>query len=610
MCGISGFVDGSLNSNEASAAISRMLESISHRGPDARETWIESPVVFGHNRLSIIDLSKDGNQPMHYKDTVIVFNGEIYNYIEVRDELEKAGYVFKTQSDTEVILVAYEAWGRDCVKKFIGMWAFALWDKKRRELFCSRDRFGIKPFYYIFSDGKFYFGSEYKALQQSPVFNNQININQVGRGLQMGWICYDNETYFECIQSLPAACNLVLENDKLNLEKYWSIDTITKFKGDDLEKQERFRSLFLDSIKLHMRADVEVGGCLSGGLDSSSIASAVSVLYPSTEFKTFTIYYDGKGDVDERPWANEVLKKYPTLKDYTFSPGDEEISEHFEKALYHADVPVTGSSPFSQYFVMQLAAQKKIKVLLDGQGSDEYLAGYMHSFYRLVGGLLSEWKSGTAIKEFNAHSNLQKFTIAKKTNAFAKSILAGVSSEQSLYELEYKKYFPFVMNDRRVNFHLNDVRGSRLNRFLYHLTTTTSLPSLLHFEDRNSMAFSIESRVPFLDHRLVEFAFSLQDSDKIKSGETKYILRKSLRGIVPDNILDRKDKKGFVTPGEIKWLRGPLNHLLDADFKNADFLDRSKVLSVIRDFRDGNDKNANLVWRLVILDKWMKLNKL
>jgi asparagine synthase (glutamine-hydrolysing) len=176
--------------------------------------------------------------------------------------------------------------------------------------------------------------------------------------------------------------------------------------------------------------------------------------------------------------------------------------------------------------------------------------------------------------------------------------------------LEYKKYFPFVMNDNHVNFHLNDAKGSRLNRFLYHLTTTTSLPSLLHFEDRNSMAFSIESRVPFLDHRLVEFAFSLQDSDKIKNGETKYILRKSLRGIVPDNILERKDKKGFVTPGEIKWLRGTLSHLLDADLRNADFIDRNKALSIINDFRNGNNKQANLVWRLVVLDKWMKLNGL
>ena len=521
MCGISGFIDNSLKKDDAERIISGMLESISHRGPDARDTWIEMPVVFGHNRLSIIDLSAEGNQPMHGHDSVITYNGEIYNYIEVREQLKAEGYEFKTQSDTEVILTAYRAYGRECVKKFVGMWAFAIWDKKKKELFCSRDRFGIKPFYYISEGSKFYFGSEYKALKKSPVFSNDLNLDQVSRGLQLGWVCYNDETYYSKLKSLPAACNLIYKDGKVEVERYWDIDMSKSFSGSPAEKRERFYSLFLDSVKMHMRADVEVGGCLSGGLDSSSIASAVSKLFPESKFKTFTIFYQGKDDVDERPWVDEVLKSHPLLTNYSFSPSEKDVAENFEKAMYHADVPVAGSSPLSQYFVMQLAKQQKIKVLLDGQGSDEYLAGYMHSFYRLIGELISKLNIVEAGREFFSHTGTQNFSLFKSVDVLGKSFFTGFQNEQQLYKMEYLNYFPFLSKNKKINFHLNGVAGSKLNRFLYHLTFTTSLPSLLHYEDRNSMAFSIESRVPFLDHRLVEFVFSLKDSDKFSHGKTK-----------------------------------------------------------------------------------------
>ena len=609
MCGISGFIDGTLRRDDAEKIISSMLESISHRGPDARDTWIDMPVVLGHNRLSIIDLSKDGNQPMHFFDSVLIFNGEIYNYIEVREQLKTEGYTFQTQSDTEVVLAAYHAYGRECVNKFVGMWAFALWDKKKKELFCSRDRFGIKPFYYILDGEKFYFGSEYKALKQTPVFSNDLNLDQVSRGLQLGWVCYEDETYFSKLKSLPASSNLIYKNGKIEIGKYWDIDPSESFSGTEEEKEEKFKSLFLDSVRLHMRADVEVGGCLSGGLDSSSIACGVSKLFPELKFKTFTVFYEGKNDVDERPWVNTVLKSCPSLIGFDFSPEEREIPESFEKTLFHADVPITGSSPVSQYFVMRLAKKNSIKVLLDGQGSDEYLAGYMHSFYRLIGGLFKklQWKS--LLNEFSIHSQMQGFSVGKRADVLAKSVLAGIKTEDSLYKLEYKNYYPFLSNDKSINFSLDNKEGSRLNQFLYHLTFTTSLPSLLHFEDRNSMAFSIESRVPFLDHRLVEFVFSLNDSDKFKSGVTKSILRKSLSGILPDKIRDRRDKKGFVTPGEIKWLRGPLRYLLEGmDYNSLDFMNVNKTKKIIDDFRNGNNTHSNLVWRSVVLNQWLKIN--
>lgn len=609
MCGIAGFIDQEVSMHDGNETIARMLKSIIHRGPDNSNSYSELPVFLGHNRLSIIDLSIDGNQPMIAYNNVIVYNGEIYNYIEVRNELISLGYSFFTKSDTEVILAAYDKWGKECVKKFVGMWAFALWNKEKKTLFCSRDRFGIKPFYYLQKGSKFYFGSEYKALKCAPIFSSEYNHDQISRGLQLGWICYGSETYYSTLKSLPAACNLIYTNGHVEVEKYWDIDLTKKYSGTTEEKYAKFKELFTESIKLHMRADVEVGGCLSGGIDSSAIVSMVGTLYPENKFKTFTIFYEGENEVDERPWVGHVLKKYNSLTGFTFSPTSNDIPEGFEKTLYHADVPITGSSPVSQYFVMQLAKSQKIKVLLDGQGADEYLAGYLHSFYRLIGGYFKKLQWGKLFNEFNAHSRKQNFTIVKRADLLAKSLLAGVQSENSLYQFEYKKYYPFLSVNDKINFKLQETQGSKLNDFLYQLLFNTSLPSLLHYEDRNSMAFSIESRVPFLDHRLVDYVFSIADSDKFELGETKKILRQSLKGILPQEILNRSDKKGFVTPGEIKWLRGPLNYLVN-EFKydSLDFLNISKTKKVVDEFIKGDDSNANLVWRLAVLNHWIKKN--
>lgn len=608
MCGIAGFIDSKLSGDDSQSLIVKMLDSIAHRGPDARGIWKEQQITLGHNRLSIIDLSAEGNQPMEYFDSVITYNGEIYNYLEVREELKTKGYIFKTQSDTEVILAAYREYGENCVQHFVGMWAFALWDKKAQMLFCSRDRFGIKPFYYIHAGDKFYFGSEYKPLKLSPLFSNDINLAQVSRGLQLGWVTYHDETYFQKIKQLPAAHNLkfTIRNTQFEIKKYWDIDLTEKFEGTFEEKKKKFYKLFSDSVKLHMRSDVEVGGCLSGGLDSSAIASGVSTFFPETKFKTFTVYYEGKNEVDERPWVNEVLKKYPSLIPFYFSPAEDEIRNSFERFIHHADVPVPGSSPMSQYFLMQLASQQKIKVLLDGQGSDEILAGYMHSFYRLFGGYFAKLKLRKYTSQILSLAINQKYNPLKIADVKLKSLLTAIYPEQKLYELEYKKYLPFLPNDEAINFSLENVSGTRLNKFLYHLTFTTSLPSLLQYEDRNSMAFSIESRVPFLDHRLVELSFSLDDEDKIKNGTTKFILRNSLRNLLPESIVNRKDKKGFVTPGEVKWLRGPLRFLLEADFNRLDFVNQKKTKELISNFNMGDNRNANLVWRVAVLSYWLQ----
>jgi asparagine synthase (glutamine-hydrolysing) len=607
MCGIAGVFSNNISVESQKSLTQKMLYKIKHRGPDNSDTWEGDSICLGHNRLSIIDLSNEANQPFHYLHLTIVFNGEIYNYIEVKDMLSKKGYSFQTESDTEVILAAYLEWGQECVNYFMGMWAFALWDSKNKTLFCSRDRFGIKPFYYIFKDQSFYFASEYKALKSLPIFENHVNLDQVARGLQMGWVTYKDETYFEQIKQIPAASNIFISNLEKPLEvfQYWDIDFSKKFEGTFNEKKEAFRNALIESIELHMRSDVVVGACLSGGIDSSTIASVVGKFKPDTTLNTFTIYYDGKGDVDERPFAEEVTNQYPSLKPHYLMPDDSNLANDFEKIQYHQDIPLPGSSPISQYYVMKLAKEHQAKVLLDGQGSDEFLAGYLHSFFRIIGDNIFSSNPINGLNIWSKHSNIQEFTIKERYTRLGKSIISGIFDENYIYQKEYLHALPFLPSNNHEVFDLEKRDTTKLNEFLYNLTFTTSLPTLLHFEDRNSMAFSIESRVPFLDHRLVELAFSFMDEDKIGNGISKNILREAMRGIIPDSIANRMDKKGFVTPGEVKWLRGPLKHLIDdIDYTSLNMLNTSKIKELIHDYKKGDNSNAKLIWRVATLNQW------
>jgi asparagine synthase (glutamine-hydrolysing) len=608
MCGIAGIIDRNRAPEHLAGILGEMLQVQHHRGPDATCTWSAGPVYLGHNRLSIIDLSEAANQPMHFGSLSIIFNGEVYNYVEIGKELESLGHQFITHSDTEIILHAFSQWGDECVNRFVGMWAFAVWDSKRERLFVSRDRFGIKPFYYIQESATLYFASEVKTLRKTPVFSNALNLSQVARGLQMGWLSYHDETYFEKIKALPAAHNLVWESGKTTTRRYWELDTTSTFNGSFDEKCSRFEVLFRDSVNIHLRSDVPVGSCLSGGLDSSAIVSMVQQLHPGMKYKSFSIYYDGAGDVDERPFISEVIGKYPAVEPVYFKPSDNDVRDHFHHALYHADAPATGSSFLSQYFLMKLIRANGIKVVLDGQGADEFLGGYMHSFYRVAAGLMRMGRLGSALNVERAINNRLDHGTVATVSHITKSLMAAALPEQTLYAMEYRKYYPFLTGipPVPVPFRLKDPSGTRLTAFLYHLLFSTSLPSLLQYEDRNSMAFSVESRVPFLDHRLVEFCFSLKDEDKIHGVDTKYVMRESLRSILPEAIYARRDKKGFVTPGENKWLRGPLSMLMDNKPEDLPFIRKKEAAKIIGSYRAGNNSNATLAWRLAVLGEWMK----
>ncbi|HLP50829.1 MAG TPA: asparagine synthase (glutamine-hydrolyzing) [Chitinophagales bacterium] len=606
MCGIAGFINSRFSDDEKRELTKNMLSKIAYRGPDATSVWVEGRVALGHNRLKIIDLSDEANQPFEYDDVVIVFNGEVYNYIEVREELVKRGFTFRTQGDTEVICAAYKLWGENCVKQFMGMWSFALWDKGKKKLFCSRDRFGIKPFYYInFGEG-FYFASEYKPLKDVAVFKKELNLEQFNRGLQLSWAVYKDETYYTMLKSLRPGHNLVWANGKVTITQYWDIDfTQPLSKLSWAEKKDRFFSLFKDSIRLHSRSDVQNGTCLSGGLDSSAIASMYSTLFPDSKIKSFSIYYEN--DVDERPFVREVINKYPNIQPHYFSPSHQQILDNFHNVAFHSDVPLLGSSFISQYFLMQLAKSEGVTVALDGQGSDEYMGGYLHSFYRLIGQDFRALKFKKGMKLLDAHVAMENYSKEKRKDILKKSAFCAVSNENRVYNMEYMPLSKFTKNDGVEDIDFATVTGDKFNNFLYHLLMNSTLQTLLHYEDRNSMAFSIESRVPFLDHRLVEFAFTLMREDRISdNAETKYILREALRPILPKAIAERKDKKGFVTPGEVQWLNGPLKFLLDINYEQFHWLKADKLRETVEQYKRGDTSKAKFVWRLACADYWLK----
>ncbi len=605
MCGIAGFTDTSLSILAKRELNSKMLNKITHRGPEASKVFVHEMVSLGHNRLKIIDLSNEANQPFEYEDIVLVFNGEIYNYVELKVELQAKGYAFRTSSDTEVVCAAYKHWGEDCVKHFVGMWGFALWNKTRLHLFCSRDRFGIKPFYYIVDGENLAFASEYKALKELPYFNSRLNEQQLNRGLQLGWSVFQDETFYTQINNLLPAHNLTWQEGKVKVSRYWDIDFSQPQSNLSWEeKKHKFYELFTDSIRLHSRSDVQNGTCLSGGLDSSAIASVYSTLLPDTPIKSFSVYYEN--EVDERPFVYEVVKKYPNIEPYYFSPTNEEIAKNFHKVAYQADVPVLGSSYISQYFLMKLAKSHGVTVAIDGQGSDEYLGGYLHSFYRVIGQLYSSGKVFKAFGLLNELAQRENFTPQKKRDFMLKSLACSVSRESKLYNLELSQINK-LLNKDAAHMLIETKTSDKFGNFLYHLLQSTTLQTLLHFEDRNSMAFSLESRVPFLDHRLVEFAFTLGREDKINDkAETKYILREALKPVLPQAVYERKDKKGFVTPGEIKWLNGPLEFLLEIDYNRFGWMKKDKLKSLVDGYKKGDRTNAALVWRIATTAYWLK----
>ena len=561
MCGIAGII--SINSSLISTGrIQKMTDTLVHRGPDAEGQWINSAIALGSRRLSIIDLSNAGNQPMHYLDRyTIIHNGEVYNYLELKEELQKKGYSFSSKTDTEVMAAAYDCWKVECVEHFDGMFAFAIWDEKEKELFAARDRFGEKPFFYFLDKEQFVFASEMKALWAAGI-ERKVNLKLLFNYLTIGYVDNPNipeETFYENISKLPAAywLKFSIHNFQLSLENYWDIEIENENnKITDDEAIEKFGTLFQQSVKRRLRSDVPVGTSLSGGLDSSSIIATLHQLTTHhSPLTAFSSIFPGF-EKDESAFAKLVADKFH-LQHFTTTPGVSSLQDDLKKLFYYQEEPFSSASIYAQYKVYELAGQRGIKVLLDGQGADEILAGY-HKYYKWYWQELFRKRKLTASNELEAAKELgitEKFGWKNRVAAlfpeFATIFLERQYLLNALRHEDLTKDFTRLQS-KEAYYITPEI--FTLNGVLYFNTCMHGLEELLRYADRNSMAHSREVRLPFLNHELVEFVFSLPANFKIRKGWTKRLLREAMKDKLPAEIVWRKDKTGFEPPQQL-WMQ-------------------------------------------------------
>jgi len=612
MCGIAGIISSNQNIIHLSL-LKRMADALAHRGPDGDGFWMNenNTAGFAHRRLAIIDLSDAAAQPMHYaKRYTITYNGEIYNYIELRKKLKKAGYQFSTKSDTEVILAAYDYYKEKCVHYFDGMFAFAIWDEREKQLFVARDRFGEKPFYYYTEEDLFVFGSEMKALWAVGVpkhADNKMLLNYLTLGHVQNPADKSQTFYSNIFSLLPAhILRLDARTQKMTISNYWDIDKQTTLALPDEEIMHQFDSIFNSSVAAKLRSDVPVGASLSGGLDSSSIAysivQALQKTNASKNFKTFSAVFPGF-EKDEQAYIQQVVHQF-SFDNYTVTPTADGLVNDFEKLSYHQEEPFPSSSIYAQYKVFELAGKHRIRVMLDGQGADEILAGYHRYLHWYIQELLSRNKFSLAKKErhlFKEHHMKMKWGM--------QNLLAVYLPSHVSIALEKKEYNRVIHHPDISKNLLSVIKGrewdgihkpivTKLNDILYFNTMEYGLEELLRYSDRNSMAHGTEVRLPFLNASLVQFIFSLPTSYKISDGFTKNILRRTMNGKLPDNIVWRTDKIGYEPP-QRQWMQNAslIDYIHEAKKKlvNADIL-KSQVIQKKIIPQPAHDANNN-DWR-------------
>jgi asparagine synthase (glutamine-hydrolysing) len=611
MCGLCGIV--ALGRPPDTETVAQMAEALDHRGPDGSGAFSDDGVAFGFRRLAIIDLSEAGNQPFASNDGALqlLHNGEVYNYRELRGELETRGHRFRSQTDTEVILRAYEEWAERCVEHFNGMWAIALWDGRRRRLFCSRDRFGVKPFYYRLRDGKFEFASELKAFRAAGSL--EPHLPAVRDYVEQGYVDHTDETFFAGIRKLPPAHSLVVDENGLRLERYWTLEP-GDAPGDDAA--EAVRELFLDAVRLRLRSDVPVGTCLSGGIDSSAIVCVVDhLLHTEVENtrpvgdrqRTFTAFFEQRG-FDERPYAEAVVERTRSQPHWvTF--GSDELVDALPSIVRAQDEPFGSTSIVAQWFVLRAAKQAGLKVMLDGQGADETLAGY-HGYF---GPFFADLLRGGHLRELGAELRAYRTVHGAGVGRTAVALARPFLPERVRWAARgrVKGGAALVHPDLPASaMEATNGHGGYLRRQMHLILTRRGLPELLHYEDRNSMAHSLEARVPFLDVRLVELLFSLGASELIDRGRTKAVLRRALGDLLPPVVRDRVDKLGFVTP-ESTWLRDGLGDLAADVFASQAFRERGFVNAAaarrrLEQHRSGERTAGNELWRAVCVELWAR----
>ncbi len=585
-------------------------------------------LAFGYRRLSILDLSVNGHEPFfnNDKNICIIFNGEVYNYIEIREVLISKGYSFHTGTDTEVIMNSYMEWGEDCLSRFNGMWGMVIYDMRKNILFCSRDRFGVKPFYYFLDDKSFVFGSELKSIieyyKKDSSFKKETDEEILYDYLIYNFADHTNNTFIKSIKHLPPSHYLKIQNRDFALKKYFSIEInkeLGKYDETKFKKlQSEFSELMFDSVKLRLRSDVAIGTCLSGGLDSSTIVSIINRFLTGDpnvnrqqigdKQKTFSAVYDDN-KIDERKFIEEIVRATNCDSHYVF-PDRKDENEFFVRDIaefiYQLDEPIVSTSPYAQYNVMRLAGENKVTVLLDGQGGDETLGGYEVYFGFQYANLFKEGMYLQLASEISR--NFRKgMEMSLKGLKYLKK-LKNKNLKSSTSGFFNREFLESNADNNILNYRSRD----NLNETLYEDLTHYVIPLLLRYEDRDAMKFSIESRTPFLDYRQVKLLFETEGIYKIHNGWSKWILRNSMKSIVPDKVLWRRDKKGFPTP-ERKWMK-----ILKPDF--IEIVNQSKdelssyfnVDLILKEYdRILGDKKikSHFLWKIYNFAKWKKMYK-
>jgi len=568
-------------------------------------------VALAHRRLAILDLSPAGHQPMSDASAAhwITYNGEIYNYVELRSELESAGEHFVSGSDTEVILAAYRRWGHACLARLNGMFAFALWDGRRRELFCARDRFGVKPFYYQFDGRSFAFASEPRALALTSPHRLRPHLERLRDLIALDWVDHTAQTFFEGLDQLMPGHYLVLGEQGLGVRRWWSLDPEARATGSPREWEERFAELFTDAVRLRLRADVEVGSCLSGGIDSSAVV-ATAARQLDRPLHAFSCAYDEGPAFDERPYVREVVEACGATS-HLVVPDGGDFWNVLDRVSDLQGEPTAGPGLYSQWKVMELAHRAGLKVLLDGQGGDETLGGY----FRYLPLALRDRLANGDVAGFLGGLNPIADRIGLSTTlglCFEPWLPAGLVAP---LRRRFGQGKDRVLTRALATLPGGSVPrpraafGSAVRRQMAFDTTERLLPSLLRYEDRNSMAFSIETRLPFLDYRLAEFAFSLPDDQKLAGTTTKAILRRALADRIPERVRERRDKMGFETPADL-WLRGryagETRRRLLAPGVLHEWLDPEALKTSLDEYLGGRRAIGLQVWRWLSLESWSR----
>ncbi len=618
MCGICGIFHFEKSRTADDGLLVAMRDLMVHRGPDDAGHYIDGPIGLAHRRLSIIDLST-GHQPMFNEEgtVAIVYNGEVYNYIEIKNELIKKGHNFRTRSDTEVIIHAYEEFGEQCVEKFRGMFAFALWDKRNEKVLIVLDRLGIKPLFYTEVDGTLVFASEIKSILLYPGIERALDFESLDLYLSLRYVPGPLTMFHNIFKLLPGHM-MVATPEGTEIRKYWDVEFTPSDTVLGETHLEEFREILEESIRIRLRSDVPLGVFLSGGVDSSSVVALMSQMV-SAPIKTFSVGYPEKMADNEFDFARRVADRFHTdHHEFRLSPVD--FLDFIPKLVWHLDEPVADSSTIPLYYISKLA-REFVTVILSGEGADEILAGYYIykkmlgieklrnlPLFPLVAGLM------TLVRPLLRHQKLAKY--AELIRHPIEERYLGVSSvfsdgaKKDLYAANENG-----LRDRSVHQFLQPYYEKTrhcdlLNRTLY-LDLKVWLPDdLLMKADKMTMATSMELRVPFLDHRLVEFAATLPTEGKLQNGESKYILKKLMSAYLPESILFRK-KKGFPVPIQ-RWFQSDLQKnlketLLDSGSACLNFFKREQISRLIALHEAGRGDYSDHLWTLLVFEYWHKM---